>query len=265
MNQDIHPSSVIEKGAVIGKNVKIGPFCLIGGNVVLGDNVQLHSHICVEGRTKIGENTRVFPFASIGHVPQDLKYKGEESTVQIGKNNTIREYVTIQPGTEGGAMTTIVGDNNLLMAGVHIAHDCIIGNNCIFANLATLAGHVVVGDYTVIGGLAAIHQNVRIGQSAMIGGLSPVARDVAPFATINAERASVEGMNILGLKRRGYDKEDIITLQKAFKKIFFDNEGNITEAIEFANNEHGANPLVRQLIDFLKTESLRSFTTAKDQ
>jgi len=262
MNNDIHQSSVVSEKAIIGKNVKIGPFCFIGPNVTLNDNTILHSHVVIEGKTSIGKNSTIFPFASIGHIPQDLKYKGEESTVEIGENNIIREYVTIQPGTTAGRMNTILGDNCLLMAGTHIAHDCIIGNNIIFANLATLAGHVTIDDYVVIGGLSAVHQFVRIGESAMIGGCTAVERDVVPFATVTSERGSIEGVNLLGLKRRGFDKNNILDLQKAFKKIFFENNGDMNNAIDSVREEFMGNNLVDQLLDFMSSETKRSFTTS---
>lgn len=262
MNNNIHSSSVISEKAKIGKNVKIGPFCLVGPDVILADGVTLHSHVVIEGRTSIGKNTVVFPFASIGHVPQDLKYNNEESTTEIGENNLIREYVTIQPGTTGGRMKTVIGNNCLLMAGTHIAHDCLVGNNVIFANLATLAGHVIIEDYVVMGGLSAVHQYVRIGESAMIGGCTPVIRDVAPFAAVTSERSGIEGMNLLGLKRRGFDKEDILNLQKAFKKIFFENDGDMKQAIVSVTEGFSGNILVKQLLDFMNAETSRSFTTA---
>ncbi len=259
---DIHPSSIISKEATLGKNVKIGPFCIIGPKVKIGDNVVIHSHIVIEGKTTIGNNNIIFPFASIGHAPQDLKFQNEDSEVIIGDNNVIREYVTIQPGTIGDRMKTIVGNNGLFMVGTHIAHDCIVGNNVICANMATLAGHVSVGDFTVLGGLSAVHQHVRIGEHVMVGGLTAVLRDVAPFAMVSSDRAEISGMNLVGLKRRGFEKGDILTLQKAFNKIFFEEKSNISEALSEVKQEYGENILVGQLIEFMEQESKRSYTIA---
>ncbi|MDX1923748.1 MAG: acyl-ACP--UDP-N-acetylglucosamine O-acyltransferase [Rickettsiaceae bacterium] len=255
----IHQSSFIASGAQIGKNVQVGPFCVIGKNVIIGDNTILHSHVVIEGRTSIGKNCEIFPFASIGHKPQDLKYEGEESVVEIGDNNSIREYVTIQPGTKSGRMKTSVGNNCLLMLGTHIAHDCEVGNNVIFANLATLAGHVTIGDNVVMGGLSAVHQFVRIGQHAMIGGCCGVERDVAPFATVSSERAGISGMNLLGLKRRGFNQDAILDLQKAFNIIFFEDK-KLDDAIKEAREKHSSNKLAMELINFISKESKRSLT-----
>jgi UDP-N-acetylglucosamine acyltransferase len=258
---DIHNLAVVSSKAKIGNNVKIGPFCVIGDNVELADNVELQSHVVIQGKTKIGKNTKIYPFASIGQTPQDLKYKGEDSEVIIGENNVIREYVTIQLGTESGGMKTIIGNNSLFMVGVHIAHDCIVADNVIFANVATVGGHAQIGNNVVLGGLCAVHQFVRIGDHAMIGGCTAVIRDVAPFATVTGERSGVDGMNILGLKRRGYDKQEILDLQKAFNKIFFHNDGDMKSSIEFVKNNYNS-PLISQLIEFMESESKRSFTTS---
>ena len=180
----IHPSAIIDPAATIGESVHVGPFCVIGPDVSLGEGVKLHSHVVVEGRTHIGKGGEIFPFASIGHAPQDLKYKGEPSRLEIGDNCRIREHVTMNPGTEGGGMLTKVGDNCLFMASSHVAHDCKVGNNVIMANNATLAGHVEVGDFAIIGGLAAVQQFVRIGPHAMIGGMSGIVNDVIPYGMV---------------------------------------------------------------------------------
>jgi len=201
---DLHPSSVISSRATLGKEVRIGPFCVVGPDVVFEESVVLHSHAVVEGRTRIGAGTKIFPFASIGHRPQDLKYAGEPSELVIGANNTIREYVTMNPGTKGGGMVTRVGDGCLFMMGAHVAHDCQIGNRVIMANNATLAGHVVIEDDAIIGGLAAVHQFVRIGRRAMVGGMSGVEHDVIPFGLVMGERATLKGLNVVGLKRGGF-------------------------------------------------------------
>ena len=198
----IHKTSIINKNTKIGSNVEIGPFCTLGDNVQLGEGCKLHSHINIQGDVEIGRNTEIFPFVSIGSIPQDLKYRGEKTKVIIGSNCKIREYVTVNIGTEGGGKLTSLGDNCLLMVGTHIAHDCIVGNNVIFANHSTLAGHVVIHDNVVVGALSAIHQFSRIGEGAMIGGMSGVTADVVPFATVIGNRAKLSGLNILGLKRR---------------------------------------------------------------
>lgn len=259
---NIHSSAIISEEAILGKNVKIGPFCIIGPKVKLGDNVVLHSHIVLEGKTTIGNNNVIFPFASIGHAPQDLKFQNEDSEVIIGDNNIIREYVTIQPGTIGDKMKTIIGNNCLLMVGTHIAHDCIVGNNVICANMATIAGHVSIGDFTVLGGLSAVHQHVRIGEHVMVGGLTAVLRDVAPFAMVSSDRSEISGLNLVGLKRRGIEKSDIFTLQKAFNKIFFTENLSMLDAIKEVRQEYGENIFVKQLLEFMELESKRSYTTA---
>lgn len=220
----IHPTAIIAEGAVIGKDVVIGPYCVIGKDVILDEGVKLVSHVCVDGITHIGAHSLVYPFASIGHNPQDLKYNGEPSTVSIGKNTTIREYVTIQPGTTSGGMKTTVGDDCLLMVGVHVAHDCLVGDNVVMANYATLAGHVVVEDNVIIGGLSAVKQFVRIGKYAMIGGMSGVEKDVVPYALIMGERASMHGVNIVGMKRHGYSNSEIQKVQAIYNSIFNDED-----------------------------------------
>ena len=220
----IHKLSIIHKNAKVGKNIEIGPFCTLGGNVKLGDGCKLHSHINLQGDIEIGKNTEIFPFVSIGSIPQDLKYKGEKTKIKIGQNCKIREYVTVNIGTKGGGKITSIGDNCLLMIGTHVAHDCLIGNNVIFANHSTLAGHVVVEDNVVVGALSAIHQFSRIGEGAMIGGMSGVTADVVSFSTVMGNRAKLSGLNILGLKRRLTEKNEIAELRKVFKYIFYDKK-----------------------------------------
>ena len=215
-----HKSSVIDKKTKIGKNVKIGPFCVIGKDVKIGNNCILHNHVSITGNVLIDDNTEIFPFVSIGSIPQDLKYNGEKTSIKIGKNCKIREYVTINLGTNGGGGVTSIGNSCLLMIGTHIAHDCEIGNNVIFANHSTLAGHVKIFDNVVVGALSAIHQFSRIGEGAMIGGMSGVTADVIPFGTVVGNRAKLSGLNVLGLKRRNVQKKEILELRKAFKNIF---------------------------------------------
>ena len=216
----IHNSSFIDKKAKIGKNVKVGPFCYIGPKVQISDNVELISNVHIEGNTKVGQGTKIFPFASIGTPPQDLKYKGEANSLQIGENNTIREYVTINPGTEGGGGKTVIGSNCLLMISSHIAHDCRIGNNVVIANNVPLGGHVTIEDSVVIGGNSAVQQFTRIGRLAMIGGMTGVLKDVIPFGLSFGNRNYLRGVNLIGLKRKKYDNKKIIELNTAYKKIF---------------------------------------------
>lgn len=261
---DIHPTAVVGEGAKLGKDLRIGPYCVVGPNVSLGNGVVLESHVVVAGHTEIGDGTRIFPFASIGHAPQDLKFKGEASRLVIGRNNVIREHVTMNPGTEGGRMETRIGDNGLFMIGVHVAHDCQIGNHVIMANNATLAGHVSVADFTVIGGLAAVHQFVRIGEHAMIGGLSGVEQDVIPFGSVMGERANLSGLNIIGMKRRGFERDIIHGLRSAFKDIFGE-AGTLGERVERAKKQYPDNEAVRQVIEFIGADSTRGLTRPKSE
>ena len=248
---NIHPTAVIEDGATLGVGCHIGPYSIVGKNAVLGDKVSLKSHVVVDGRTQIGDGTTIYPFASIGAAPQDLKYKGEPSELIIGKNNTIREHATMNPGTEDGVMKTVVGDNGLFMMATHVAHDCIIGDHVIMANNATLGGHVVVGDRVLVGGLAAVHQFVRIGSYAVIGGMSGVESDVIPFGRVKGERASLAGLNLVGLERGGFTKDQIREIQRAFKEIF-DGEGNLDERLDLVAKGNVGNDLIEKIIDFAR-------------
>jgi UDP-N-acetylglucosamine acyltransferase len=255
----IHPSAIVEPGAQIGANVFIGPFCHIGSDATLADGVVLQSHVVVAGRTEIGAGTRIFPFASIGHPPQDLKYKGEASRLVIGARNVIREHVTMNPGTEGGGMLTSVGDDGLFMVGAHVAHDCRVGNRVILANNATLAGHVHVGDHAIIGGLSAVHQFVRIGPHAMIGGMSGVENDVIPYGLVMGERAKLAGLNLVGLERRGFSKPDISTLRRAYR-ILFGPQGTLAERLDEASEMYAGNVLVEEIAGFMRQRSSRGLT-----
>jgi len=256
----IHPTAIVAKGARIGKDVVIGPYCVVGEQVSLADGVILHSHVAVDGNTEIGEKTEIFPFASIGHRPQDKKFKGENTRLIIGANNIIREHVTMNPGTEGGGGKTIIGDNNMFLASSHVAHDCHVGNNCILVNNATLAGHVTVGDFAIIGGLSAVHQFVRIGQHAFIGGMSGVEKDVIPYGTVKGERASLDGLNLTGLKRRNVERDNIHALRHAFKELFLSSEGTLTERAAKMRDSY-KQPEVSALLDFVLSESDRAFCT----
>jgi len=260
---DIHPSSIVEPGAELASSVKIGPFCHIGRHVTLGERVELLSHVAVAGRTEIGEGTRVFPFASIGHQPQDLKYKGEESRLLIGRNNTIREQVTINPGTEGGGMITRIGDRCLLMVGVHVAHDCLLGNEVIMANNATLAGHVSVGDFAVFGGLSAVHQFVRVGQGAMVGGVTGVERDVIPYGSVLGDRARLSGLNLVGMQRHGFSRDEIQSMRAAYQMLFEGESGTFAERLEtVATRFAGVRP-VEDVLRFIRAESTRGLVQPK--
>ncbi len=250
----IHPTAIVSPGARIAPNVEIGPFCLVGPNVKLDEGVRLISHVCVEGHTHVGARTVIYPFASIGHRPQDLKYNGEPSRLVIGTDNTIREYVTMQPGTADGLMETRVGNDCLFMVGVHVAHDCQVGNHVIMANYATLAGHVNVGDHAIIGGLVGIHQRARIGHHAMIGGLSGVDGDVIPYGSVKGERAHLNGLNLVGLKRRGFQKEELDSLRKAYHMIC-ESEGTLAERLDNARKVYSHLPMVMDLIDFMGSDS----------
>jgi UDP-N-acetylglucosamine acyltransferase len=258
----IHTHAIVSPSASLGKDVKIGPFCTVGPEVILGDGVELKSHVVIEGRTKIGSGTVVYPFASIGQPPQILKYKGEKSEVIIGKNNTIREYVTIQAGSADGGMVTKVGDNSLFMVGVHIGHDCIVGNGVVLANYASLAGHVKVGDYAVIGGLAAVHQYVRIGAYSMTGGLSAVVRDLIPFGIASSDRACLDGINLIGMKRREFTSPQITDTKKAVE-ILFGDKGLMADRIKKVERDFASNKAVQQIIDFMHEDSTRSFCQLK--
>lgn len=258
----IHPTAIISPSATIGHNVSVGAYSVVGPHVTLKDNVTLHSHVVVEGYTTVGEATVIFPFASIGHVPQDLKYKGEKSTLVIGKCNTIREHVTMNPGTEGDAMTTIVGDHCLFMVGAHVAHDCVVGNHVILANNATLAGHVKVGDFAIIGGLSAVHQFVRIGHHAMIGGMSGIESDVIPYGQASGERANLVGLNLVGLKRGKFDRDDIHTLRNAYRLIF-SQEGTLQERLDDAVEMFQNNTAVKDVVEFIRVDSSRAICQPK--
>lgn len=263
MTQKIHPTAIVSKSAKLGANVEVGPYSIIGDDVKIGDGTIVKSHVVIEGDTEIGKNNIIFPFATIGLVPQDLKFKGEKSQVKIGDNNTIREHVTIHLGTKDDAMLTRVGNNCLLMVGVHIAHDCVIGNNVILANNVTLAGHVKVEDHVLIGGLSAIHQFARIGHGAMIGGMSGVENDVIPYGLVMGERASLAGLNLVGMKRRNIAREEIHALRNFFKKLFSEKNSGFSTRVEELAKEFDSE-VVKEVASFVKSESTRSFCQPKN-
>ncbi len=258
----IHPTAIVDPAAELGAEVRIGPYCVVGPEVKLGDGVVLHSHVVVDGRTTVGPRTQIFPFASIGHRPQDLKYRGEASALWIGADCMIREHVTMNPGTEGGGMVTQVGSRCLFMVGSHVAHDCRVGDEVILANNATLAGHVQVGDHAIIGGLSAVHQHVRIGDHAMIGGMSGIEYDVIPYGLAMGERARLSGVNIVGMKRRGYDKSAIQGLLTAYERLF-SGDGTLAERLEGVAERHGENEVVRAIVAFVRADSSRALCQPK--
>ena len=251
----IHKTSEIDKKAKISKNVKIGPFCYVGPGVELNENVELISNVHIEGDTRVGSGTKIFPFASIGTQPQDLKYKGEKNSLTIGENNLIREYVTINPGTEGGGSKTEIGNNCLFMISSHVAHDCKIGNNVIIANNVPLGGHVTIEDSVVIGGNSAVQQFTRIGRLAMIGGMTGVLKDVIPFGLSIGNRNYLQGLNLIGLRRHKYDNQKIIGLDKAYKDIF--SSKNLHENLNKINGEFKDNELVSEVIKFIEKDKKR--------
>lgn len=253
-SSNIHPSAIVDENAELAADVKIGPFCVVGPNAKLGSGVELKAHVVVDGHTEIGEGTVIYPFASIGSPPQDLKYAGEPSKLLIGKNNVIREYTTMNPGTKDGGMLTQVGDSCLFMMSTHVAHDCQVGNRVIMANNATLAGHVHVGDFAIIGGLAAVHQFVRIGEHAIIGGMSGVESDVIPYGRVKGERAYLNGLNLIGLERRGFDKQQIRKLQRAFNQLFGD-EGTMDQRIEAVSEDYDDDETVAKIVEFAKAKT----------
>ena len=253
----IHPSSVIEDGAIIGANCKIGPFCVVGPNVTLADGVNLYSHVVV-GHTIIGPNTQIWPNASIGHQPQDLKYDGEKTFLEIGANCMIREGVSINPGTKGGIGTTKIGNDCLFMLGSHIAHDTQVGNGVILANHASVAGHATIGDKVIIGALSGVHQFVNIGKGALIGGITAVVVDLIPYGMAVSERTSLAGLNLTGLRRRGVEKASINGLRVAFAEIF-EGEGTLKERAGQVREKYAGNELVEDVVDFLLADSTRSF------
>lgn len=262
MTTIIHTTALIEPGATLGQGTSVGAYSIIGPQVKIGANVRIEAHVVIGGDTTIGDGCHIFPFTSLGLQPQDLKFHGEKTTLVIGKHNTIREHVTMNPGTEGGGGITKVGDNCLFMVGTHVAHDCQVGNHVILANNATLAGHVHVGDHAIIGGLSAVHQFVRIGHHAMIGGMSGIEADVVPYALAMGERANLAGLNLTGLKRRNFSREDIHTLRGAYRMLF-STEGTLEERIADVEEQFGDNTTVREILNFIRSETSRALCQPK--
>ena len=255
----IHKTAIIDRKAKISENVKIGPYTIIGPNVEIGEGTILQSHVNIAGNTKIGSNNNIYPFASIGNDPQDLKFKGEETKLEIGDNNKIREYVTINPGTKGGGGLTKVGNNCLFMVSAHIAHDCLVGDNVILANNVPLGGHAHVDDNAIIGGNSAVQQFTRVGKSAMIGGMCGVVRDVIPYGIAHGNRSILQGLNLIGLRRKNIPNKEIMILSEAYKKIF-KNE-NLTDNLNTLSSELKSNDLVNEVIDFIEKDKKRPICT----
>ena len=255
----IHKTAIIDVKSKIHKNVEIGPYTVIGPDVEIEEGTKIQSHVSITGKTIIGKNNKIYPFASIGNDPQDLKYKGEKTELIIGDGNTIREYTTINTGTVGGGGFTRIGDNSLLMIGVHIAHDCVIGNNVVIANSAAIAGHAEIGDHVIIGGNCGVQQFTRIGKMAMIGGMTGVSRDVIPYGVSLGNRNYLDGINIIGLRRKKVSNKDIICLSDAYKEIF--KTESLNENLSRLNGNFKDNIFVQEIIDFINKDKKRPICT----
>ncbi|MCB1387458.1 MAG: acyl-ACP--UDP-N-acetylglucosamine O-acyltransferase [Nitratireductor sp.] len=264
MSATIHPSAVVEAGASLGDDVEIGPFCHVGPDVSLGNGVKLLSHAVVWGHTSIGERTRIFPFASIGHEPQDLKYKGEKTTLEIGNDCVIREGVTMNPGTAGDNGRTVIGDRCVFLANAHVAHDCVLGNNIIFSNGVMVAGHCKIDDNAILGGGAGVHQFCRIGRNAFVGGMAGVESDVIPFGVALGNRAYLGGLNIVGMKRAGMERSEIHAARAAFKQIF-SGEVPIQEAVSSLSDDLMQSPAVTAIAQFVKAGAERALCTPRSK
>ena len=254
---EIHPTAIVDPRAELSESVVVGPYCVVGAGVRLGAAVRLESHVVLAGRTTIGSGCRIFPFACLGHRPQDLKYRGEDTGLVIGRNNQIREHVTMHPGTAGGGGVTRVGDDGLFMAGIHVAHDCQVGDGVIMANNATLGGHVEVQDHAYLGGLCAVHQFVRIGRQAMIGGLAGVEQDVIPYGMVLGNRAYLNGMNIVGMKRRGVSRDEIQDLRTAYR-LLFAPEGAFVERLAEVAAQFADHSRVMEIVGFIRSAGNRA-------
>jgi UDP-N-acetylglucosamine acyltransferase len=259
---NIHQTAIVEEGASVSPDAYVGPYCVIGSGANIAAGVKLQSHVAIAGKTTIGAGTVIFPYSSIGHPPQDLKFHGEMSELIIGENCTIREHVTINPGTEGGGMLTRIGDSCLIMVGAHVAHDCLIGDQVILVNNATLGGHVEIGNFAIIGGLSAVHQFVRIGEHAMIGGASGVETDIIPFGSATGNRAVLNGLNLTGMKRRGFARDDIHALRNAYKYLFSD-QGTFADRSKKLEQEFPGSSAVTSVSQFINEETKRGFCHPK--
>jgi UDP-N-acetylglucosamine acyltransferase len=255
----IHKTAIVDSKAKISANVNIGPYSIIGPNVEIGEHTVINSHVSIAGYTKIGKKNKIYPFASIGNNPQDLKYNGEKSYLEIGDCNTIREYVSINPGTDGGGGLTKIGNNCLFMVSSHVAHDCVIGDNVVAVNNVAIGGHVQIDDNAIIGGNSAIHQYIRIGKFAMIGGICAVIRDVIPYGLVHGNRSVLQGINLIGLRRNNIPNQEIALLSKAYKEIF--KSENLSENLKNLSEEFKENNLVIEILKFIQKDKKRPICT----
>lgn len=256
MSVEVHPTALVDPGAKLGSDVVIGPFCVVGPEVVLGDDVKLVSHVTIAGATELGAGCEVFPFAALGHAPQHKGYRGEPVFLKVGARTIIREHVTMHPGTPVGGGLTRVGSDGFFMVGAHVAHDCMVGDGVVFANNATLGGHVSIGDFVWMGGLCAVHQWSRIGPHAFVGGMATVTKDVIPYGSVVGNHAYLAGLNIVGLKRRGFTSEQLHDMRAAYRMLFAE-EGTFQERVEDVAAQFGDRPEVREVLDFIKADSSR--------
>ena len=255
----IHKTAIVDPKAKISANVNIGPYSIIGPNVEIGEHTVINSHVSIAGYTKIGKKNKIYPFASIGNNPQDLKYKGEKSSLEIGNGNIIREYVSINPGTDGGGGLTKIGNNCLFMVSSHVAHDCVIGDNVVAVNNVAIGGHVQIDDNAIIGGNSAIHQYIRIGKFAMIGGICAVIRDVIPYGLVHGNRSVLQGINLIGLRRNNISNQDIALLSNAYKEIF--KSENLSENLKNLSEDFKKNELVIEILKFIQKDKKRPICT----
>jgi UDP-N-acetylglucosamine acyltransferase len=255
----IHKTAIVDPKAKISANVNIGPYSIIGPNVEIGEHTVINSHVSIAGHTKIGKKNKIYPFSSIGNNPQDLKYNGEKSYLEIGDSNTIREYVSINPGTDGGGGLTKIGNNCLFMVSSHVAHDCVIGDNVVAVNNVAIGGHVQIDDNAIIGGNSAIHQYIRIGKFAMIGGICAVIRDVIPYGLVHGNRSVLQGINLIGLRRKNIPNQEIALLSKAYKEIF--KSENLSENLKNLSEEFKENDLVIEILKFIQKDKKRPICT----
>lgn len=260
----IHPTAIIEPGARLGEDTIIGPYCVIGAEVTLEERCELKSHVVISGKTTIGARTKIFPFASIGHQPQDLKFAGEAVTLDIGSDCIIREGVTINPGTAGGGSKTVIGDRCAFLANSHVGHDCQLGSNIILSNNVMLAGHVTVGDFVIIGGGAAVIQFSRVGSHSFLGGMSGLEHDLIPYGMALGNRAYLSGLNIVGMQRRGFSREDIHILRKAYK-VLFSSDGILLERAKIIADEYSEYEAVQEIVAFIEQGGKRSICTPREQ
>jgi UDP-N-acetylglucosamine acyltransferase len=255
----IHKTAIVDPKAKIAANVNIGPYSIIGPNVEIGEHTVINSHVSIAGHTKIGKKNKIYPFSSVGNNPQDLKYNGEKSYLEIGDSNTIREYVSINPGTDGGGGLTKIGNNCLFMVSSHVAHDCVIGDNVVAVNNVAIGGHVQIDDNAIIGGNSAIHQYIRIGKFAMIGGICAVIRDVIPYGLVHGNRSVLQGINLIGLRRKNIPNQEIALLSKAYKEIF--KSENLSENLKNLSEEFKENDLVKEILKFIQKDKKRPICT----